>query len=653
MHVNPAVRHFILTFFPHNVLELGADGAIIMASLAIVFVLTYFKKWKWLWREYLTTVDHKKIGIMYIIAAITMLFRGGSDAILMRSQLAFPNEHFLSANHYDEIFTTHGTVMILFMAMPFVIGLFNVAVPLQIGARDVAFPYLNAISFWLFFVAALLFNLSFVVGGSPNAGWTSYTPLAGAHFDPGPGENYYLIALQITGIGTIATGVNFLVTILKMRAPGMTLMRMPMFTWSVLITSILIIFAFPVLAVDLALLLIDRLFGAHFFTISAGGMPMQWVNLFWIWGHPEVYIVILPLFGVFSEVVATFSRKRLFGYGAMVVSLLAISILSFVVWVHHFFTMGAGVGVNDFFGVSTMLIAVPTGVKMFNWLFTMWRGRVEFAMPMLWALAFIPTFLIGGLSGVMLAVAPADYQYHNSYFLVAHFHYVLVGGTVFGCFAGMYYWWPKMFGVKLDERTGRWAFWTWIVSFNVCFLPMFVVGLMGMTRRMYTYPAGLGWMPYNFVETIGAYGMAIGFVLMVYNIVYSIRKGERDLTGDPWDGRTLEWSTTSPAPEYNFAVTPVVHDRDEWWYQKYVDKSKKEKPVIRPIHMPNNSGRPITLAAGFGLAGFGFVFAWYVPAILGLLIVLICLGARSFELNTDHYIPVDVIERTEAAAGRL
>lgn len=652
--MSPAVKQWILNFFPHNVLELGADGAIILASLAILFVLTYFKKWKWLWKEYLTTVDHKKIGIMYIIAAILMLFRGGSDAILMRSQLAFPNEHFLSAEHYDQIFTTHGTVMILFMAMPFVIGLFNVAVPLQIGARDVAFPYLNAISFWLFFFAALLFNISFVVGGSPDAGWTSYTPLAGAHFDPGPGENYYLIALQITGIGTIATGVNFLTTILKMRAPGMTLMRMPMFTWSVLITSIIIIFAFPVLTVALALLLIDRLFGAHFFTISAGGMPMQYINLFWIWGHPEVYIVILPLFGVFSEVVATFARKRLFGYSAMVVSLLAISILSFVVWVHHFFTMGAGVGVNDFFGVSTMLIAIPTGVKVFNWLFTMWRGRIRFELPMLWTLAFIPNFLVGGLTGVMLAVAPADYQYHNSYFLVAHFHYVLIGGTVFGCFAGMYYWWPKMFGFKLDNRTGRWAFWTWIISFNVCFLPMFVVGLMGMTRRMYTYPAGLGWMPYNLIETIGAYGMAIGFVLMVYNIYWSIRWGERDLTGDPWDGRTLEWSTTSPAPEYNFAVIPTIKDRDHWWYVKYIEKEEeKTKPAFKPIHMPNNSGRPFIMSAAFGLAGFGFVFEWWVPAILGLLIVLICMGQRSFEVNTDHYIPVDVIERTEAEAGRL
>ncbi|MCF8568455.1 cbb3-type cytochrome c oxidase subunit I, partial [Alicyclobacillus tolerans] len=371
-------------------LIMGSDALILLTSLGIVFVLTYFKKWKWLWKEWLTTTDHKKIGIMYIIAALLMLFRGGVDALLMRTQLALPNEHLLTAQHYDEIFTTHGTIMILFMAMPFIIGLMNVAVPLQIGARDVAFPYLNAISFWLFFFAAMLFNLSFVIGGSPNAGWTSYPPLAGLHLNPGPGENYYLLALQITGIGTIATGVNFLVTILKMRAPGMTLNKMPMFTWSILITSVIILFAFPVLAVALGMLTIDRLFGAHFFTVAGGGMPMQWVNLFWIWGHPEVYIVILPAFGVMSEVVATFSSKRLFGYGAMVSSMVAISLLSFVVWVHHFFTMGAGPGVNSFFGVATMAIAIPTGVKVFNWLLTMYKGRIRFTVPMLWATAFIP-----------------------------------------------------------------------------------------------------------------------------------------------------------------------------------------------------------------------------------------------------------------------
>ncbi len=413
----------------------------------------------------------------------------------------------------------------------------------------------------------LLLNISFVFGGSPDAGWTSYPPLSD-QFSPGPGENFYIMSLQIAGIGTIGTGVNFLVTILKMRAPGMTLMKMPVFVWSILITSIIILFAFPALTVVLAQLLIDRIAGAHFFTTTAGGMPMMFVNEFWIWGHPEVYIVILPAFGVFSEIVSTFAHKKLFGYAAMVASLVAISILGFGTWVHHFFTMGAGATVNSVFGISTMAIAIPTGVKVFNWMCTMYKGRIQYTLPMMWTMAFVPNFLVGGLSGVMLAVAPADYQYHNSYFLIAHFHYVLIGGTVFGMLAGLYYWWPKMFGFKLNERLGKHAFWWFVIGFNVCFIPQYVLGFMGMTRRMYTYPSGLGWWPPNFISTIGAYAMGVGFILLVADIVWSIRHGERDLTGDPWNGRTLEWSLPSPAPEYNFARTPVVHVRDEWWYIK-------------------------------------------------------------------------------------
>lgn len=647
--------HFITSNIVHDPMIYGADASIALVSIAIVGSLTYFKKWKWLWREWITTVDHKKIGIMYMLAALAMMFRGGIDALLMRTQLALPNQHFLDAEHYDQIFTTHGTIMILFMAMPFIVGLMNVAVPLQIGARDVAFPYLNAVSFWTFFMGAMLFNISFVFGGSPDAGWTSYTPLAGSLFDPGPGENYYLLALQIAGIGTIATGINFLVTILKMRAPGMTLMKMPMFTWSILITSVIIIFAFPVLTVVLGLLLIDRLFDAHFFSIAAGGNPMMYVNMFWIWGHPEVYIVILPAFGVFSEVVSTFARKRLFGYGAMVVSMLAIAVIGFMTWVHHFFTMGAGVGVNSFFSVSTMLIAVPTGVKIFNWLFTMYRGKIEFNTAMLWALAFIPNFTIGGVTGVMLASAPADYQYHNSYFLVSHFHYVLIGGTVFGVFAGLYYWWPKMFGYLLNERMGKWAFWIFVISFNVTFFPMYVVGLMGMTRRMYTYPAGLGWTVLNFVETVGGFGMGIGFMIIAYSIYWSARFGQRDLTGDPWDGRTLEWATSSPAPEYNFAQIPVVTDRDMFWVMKQRGDTSQTKTTgpLHPIHMPNNSGRPAIMATFMFVAGFGLVFEIYWLAIMAAVGVFATLALRSFEYSTDHYISVDEVKRTEAAAGRL
>ncbi|HEX7064784.1 MAG TPA: cytochrome aa3 quinol oxidase subunit I [Bacillales bacterium] len=623
---------------------------IVVTSIAVVFVLTYFKKWKWLWNEWLTTVDHKKIGIMYIISALLMLFRGGVDALMIRAQLTIPNEGFLDPEHYNGIFTTHGTIMILFMAMPFIIGLMNVAVPLQIGARDVAFPYLNALSFWSFFFGAWLFNLSFVIGGSPTAGWTSYVPLADPALNPGVGQNFYLLALQIAGFGTLATGINFAVTILKMRAPGMTLLKMPVFTWSILVTSAIIIFAFPILTVALGLMLFDRLFGAHFFTLLGEGLPMMWANLFWLWGHPEVYIVVLPAFGIFSEVIATFSKKRLFGYKAMVFSMVIIGFLSFLVWVHHFFTMGAGPAVNSFFSVSTMLIAIPTGVKIFNWLGTMFRGRIRFTSAMLWALGFIPCFTIGGITGVMLAMAAADYQYHNTYFLVAHFHFVLISGTVFGCFAGLVYWYPKMFGHMLNERLGKWAFWLFAIGFNVCFLPMFFLGLDGMPRRVYTY-TNTDWMSLNVIASAGAALMGAGFVVLVYNIIWSARYGERDRTGDPWDGRTLEWSTPTPVPHYNFAKVPKVTRVDEFWYVKQND----EKSVLReldadqlePIHMPNSSYRPFVMSALFFIVGFAAIFSWFMIAGAGLIAVLITMGLRSFEKGEGHYVSVEEIKRTE------
>ena len=648
--------HFPATFIiTGDPLIYGAEVSIVLATIGILFVLTYFKKWTWLWREWLTTVDHKKIGVMYLIASLLMFFRGGVDAMLMRTQLIQPNMHFLQAEHYNQIFTTHGTIMILFMAMPFIFAMFNIAVPLQIGARDVAFPYLNAVSFWLFFFAAMLFNLSFVIGGSPDAGWVSYPPLAGLEFDRGPGENFYLLSLQITGIGSMATGINFMATILKMRAPGMTLMRMPLFSWSVLASSILIIFAFPALTVALALLLIDRLAGAHFFTMFQGGNPMMYINLFWIWGHPEVYIVILPAFGIFSEVVSTFSGKRIFGYSSMVASLMTISVISYVLWVHHFFTMGAGPGVNSFFAVATMCVGIPTGVKVFNWLFTMYRGRIRLTVPMLWAIAFIPIFAIGGATGVMLAAAPADYQYHNSFFLIAHFHQVLIGGTVFGMLAGMYYWWPKMFGYMLNERLGRWAFWLFNSGFYVTFLPQYLLGLMGMTRRMYTYPADMGWNTLNLISTIGAYIMGIGFIVLVLDVVYSMFYGERDVTGDPWNGRTLEWSLPSPAPHYNFARIPTVTSRDAWWTSKQArargDAPAKLEP-LQPIHMPKSSGRPFMLSVIFFIGGFGLVFNWYALGFLALLGVLVSLLLRSLEYDTDYYVPIEEVEHTEAALGR-
>lgn len=645
--------HFFVTGDP---MIYGADLSIALVSIAIVFVLTYFKKWGWLWKEWISTVDHKKIGIMYVIAALLMLFRGGADALLMRTQLALPNEHFLAAQHYNEIFTTHGTIMILFMAMPLIFAMMNIVVPLQIGARDVAYPYLNAVSFWMFFFGAMLLNLSFVIGGSPDAGWTSYPPLSELGFDNGPGENFYLLSISISGIGSLATGINFLVTILKMRTKGMKMMDLPLFSWSVLSTCVMIIFAFPVLTVVLALLFIDRIGGAHFFTMTHGGNPMMFINLFWIWGHPEVYIVILPAFGIYSEVVSTFSRKKVFGYKSMVASMMLISILGFFTWVHHFFTMGAGADVNAFFAISTMAIAIPTGVKVFNWLFTMFRGRIRLKLPMLWTLAFIPCFAIGGGTGVMLAVAPADYQYHNSYFLIAHFHQVLIGGVVFGMFAGLYYWWPKMFGFSLDERLGKWAFWFWNIGFYVCFMPQYFLGLMGMTRRIYTYPANMGWTSMNFVSTIGAFLMGIGFLFMVLQIAYSIKHGERDTTGDPWDARTLEWSIPSPAPLYNFAVLPEVHGKDAWWDMKEQQEQRtaEKKPVhLEPIHMPKDSAKPFILALCFFIAGFGMTFHWIWMGVIGMLGVGLCLLLRSFDYDTDYYIPVEEIERTEASAGRL
>ncbi|WP_195573868.1 cytochrome aa3 quinol oxidase subunit I [Paenibacillus sp. 1001270B_150601_E10] len=624
----------------------GAMASIVLVSVAIVAGLTYFKKWGYLWKEWLTTVDHKRIGVMYIISALLMLFRGGMDGLLMRGQLAKPENGLLDAQHYNEIFTTHGVIMILFMAMPFIIGLMNVVIPLQIGARDVAFPRLNAVSFWLFFFGAMLFNLSFVIGGSPDAGWSAYFPLASNEFSPTVGNNYYAIALQIAGIGTLMTGINFIVTILRMRAPGMTLMKMPMFTWSVLITCVIITFAFPVLTVALALMTVDRLFGGQFFTMANGGMDMLWANLFWVWGHPEVYIVILPAFGIYSEIISTFSRKNLYGYTSMVVSMVAISALSFLVWAHHFYTMGHGAMVNGIFSITTMAIAVPTGVKIFNWLFTLRKGKIEFTTPMLYSLAFIPIFTIGGVTGVMLAMASADYQYHNTMFLVAHFHYVLIPGTVFAVIAGLYYWFPKLFGFRLNDRQGKITFWTIAISFNVTFLPLFFLGLKGMTRRMYTYSAETGFGPLNLIATIGAVGLAIGFAMLVYNIYWSFRYAPRDTTGDPWNARTLEWATHSPIPDYNFAITPKVESLDCFWNMKK-GKEKLFEGEIEEIHMPSNSGQPFVLGVIFFILGFALVFSWWVPAIVGGLGVLVMLAVRSFERDHGYHIPVSEIKKTE------
>jgi cytochrome aa3-600 menaquinol oxidase subunit I len=635
-------------FITGDPLILGSQIAILLTMLGVVVGITYFKKWKWLWTEWLTTVDHKKIGIMYILAGVLMFFRGGMDGILMKAQTSRPEMDFLDAQHYNEIFTTHGVIMILFMAMPLLIGIMNVIIPLQIGARDVAFPQLNALSFWLFFSGAMLFNISFVIGGSPDAGWTSYFPLAGKEFTPGIGNNYYAVALQIAGIGTLMTGINFIVTILKMRTKGMTLMRMPMFTWTVFVTSIIIVVAFPIFTVALALMTFDRIFGSHFFTVAAGGSDMLWANLFWLWGHPEVYIVALPAFGIFSEVISTFSRKTLYGYKSMVVSIVGIAFLSMLVWVHHFFTMGSGPLVNSVFSITTMMIAVPTGIKIFNWLFTMRKGRIKFTSAMLWALAFVPCFVIGGVTGVMLAMGAADYQYHNTLFLVAHFHYVLIPGVVFAVFAGLYYWWPKMFGHMLNEKFGKLHFWFFVIGFNVTFMPMFFLGLKGAVRRAYTYSAESGFAPLFMVSALGSIILAIGFGFFCYNIYWSARYSERKISHDPWDGRTLEWMTASPVQHYNFAVVPEINSQDAFWHFKKQNKDLTLKEnELEEIHMPSNSGLPFYMAVVFGIAGFFLVFEWKVAALVATIGIIGGLVARSFDYNDGYHVKIDEIKATE------
>lgn len=625
----------------------AAMVAIALTSIAIVVGLTYFKKWGYLWREWITTVDHKKIGIMYLISALLMLFRGGVDALMMRAQTAVPENTLLDAQHYNEIFTTHGIVMIIFMAMAFIIALMNFVIPLQIGARDVAFPRLNAVSFWLYFMGAMLFNLSFVIGGSPSSGWTSYFPLAGDELSPSVGTNYYMLALQISGLGTLITGINFIVTILKMRAPGMTLMKMPMFTWSGLITNVIIVFAFPVLTVALAMGTMDRLFATNFFTTTDGGMDMLWANLFWVWGHPEVYILILPAFGIYSEVISTFSRRNLYGYNSMVASMVIISLLSFVVWVHHFFTMGQGAMVNSIFSITTMAIAIPTGIKIFNWLLTMWKGKIQFTVPMLYSLGFIPIFTIGGVTGVMLGMSAADYQYHNTMFLVAHFHLVIIPGVVFAMIAGLTYWWPKMFGFMLNERIGRLAFGFIAGGTCLAFFPMFISGLDGQARRMYTYSESTGFGFWNMLSFIGALGLAVGFILIVYNIYYSTRYASRDIGDDPWNARSLEWATHNPVPEYNFAITPQVNSSQAFW------DSKKNghtlfKGGYKEIHMPNNSGVPFVMSVFFFIFGFAFVFSMWITAVVSLIGIFACMLHRSFEKDHGHHISVAEIERTES-----
>jgi cytochrome o ubiquinol oxidase subunit I len=629
---------------------MGAFGFMGLVALSVVAVLTYLGRWKWLWTEWLTSVDHKKIGVMYIILALVMLLRGFSDAIMMRTQLALAHggaAGYLSPEHYDQIFSAHGSIMIFFMAMPFVIGMINIVVPLQIGARDVAFPFLNSLSFWLTVAGFGLINISLGIGEFARTGWLAYPPLSELDYSPGVGVDYYIWSLQISGVGTTLSGVNFIATILRNRAPGMTLMRMPVFTWTALCSSIQIVAAFPILTVALALLSLDRYLGMHFFTNDLGGNQMMYVNLIWAWGHPEVYILILPAFGIFSEVVATFSGKRLFGYTPMVVATMAIAVLSFLVWLHHFFTMGAGGDVNGFFGIATMIIAIPTGVKVFNWLFTMYRGRVRFSVPMLWTIGFMITFVIGGMTGVLLAVPPADFVLHNSLFLVAHFHNTIIGGVVFGLLAGFNYWFPKAFGFRLNETLGRCAFWCWLVGFYLAFVPLYIVGLMGMTRRLNHYD-NPDWHPFMIVAAVGAAVILCGIIFQLVQLVVSIvqREKTRDLTGDPWNGRTLEWAIPSPPPAYNFAEIPVVTSRDAFWETK---KSRTTRGVTRfqRIHMPRNTSAGLVIG-GFALV-LGFALVWHIwwMAAAGAIGIVATAIAYSFKLNREYFLSALEVERSE------
>jgi cytochrome o ubiquinol oxidase subunit I len=622
----------------------------IVVAVLIVGGITRYRKWPYLWSEWLTSVDHKKIGVMYLIVALTMLLRGFVDAIMMRSQQAVAaggNLGFLPSHHYDQFFTEHGVIMIFFVAMPFIIGLINIVVPLQIGTRDVAFPFLNAISLWLVVAAALLLNVSLGLGDFAQTGWVAYPPLSELAYSPDVGVDYYIWVLQLSGFSSLFTGINFFVTIVKRRAPGMTFMRMPIFTWTSFCTVILMMIAFPILTVALGLLAFDRYLGTHFFTNDLGGNAMMYVNLFWAWGHPEVYILILPAFGVFSEVFPTFAGKPLFAYRTMVYATMAITLLSFMVWLHHFFTMGSSANVNAFFGIMTMIIAVPTGVKIFSWLFTIYRGRLRFTVPVLWSLGFLITFTIGGMTGVMLAIPGNDYVLHNSLFLVAHFHNVLIGGVLFGMFAGFNYWFPKAFGFTLNERLGRWAFWFWLTGFYVAFMPLYILGFMGMTRRMghYDNPA---WQPYLIVAFFGAALIFIGIALQVAQLYVSIRDRalNRDVTGDPWNGRTLEWSVSSPPPFYNFAVTPRVHSLDAFWVYK-ADNPQTQPPHYVDIEMPKSTPAGFMVGVLGGMLAFGFIWHIWWLAILAFLGIFTVVIVRAYQDETDYIVTAEEIAATE------
>jgi len=643
---------------------LAATIGMPIVLIAVVVLLAYFKKWGYLWREWFTTVDHKKIGIMYILVGLGMMVRGVAEVLMMRAQQSIAMgdaQGFLAPDKYAELFSVHGTIMIIFVAMPIMIGLMNIAIPLQIGARDVAYPALNSISLWLTISSALLVMASLVIGSFSTSGWTGIAPFFEKQFSPGTGVDYWTWALQISGVGTTLTGINFFVTILRLRAPGMKLMKMPMFTWTSLTTTVLIILSFPALTVALLLLSLDRYLGMHFFTNDLGGVVMLYNNIFWMWGHPEVYILVLPAFGIFSEVVATFSRKKLFGYESLVYATAVIAILSFTVWLHHFFTMGNDTSVNIAFGIATMIIAIPTGVKLFDWLFTMYRGRIQFSTPMYWTMGFMVLFGIGGMTGVLMAVPPIDYMVHNSVFLVAHFHNVIIPGVLFGYFAGMIYWFPKSLGIKIDETWGKVAFWCWTIGFPTAFFPLYALGLMGMPRRISHYDDPT-WQPLLIVAGIGALIITAGLVLFAVQGWKTVkdRKKNADTTGDPWNGRTLEWSMASPPPVYNFAVIPHVEERDDFWEKKEKGTAYQRPEKYSDIHLPKNIPYGVYIGVASFLFGFAMIFYIWWLAILGVLGVIVTLILSGNNDDTEFVFPAEEVKRIEdahyerlAAAGVL
>jgi cytochrome o ubiquinol oxidase subunit I len=631
---------------------MGTGVVVALGGLCILGAITYFGKWKYLWTEWLTSVDHKKIGVMYFILGLVMLLRGFADAIMMRTQQAIAANGaagYLPPHHYDQIFTAHGTIMIFFVAMPFVLGLMNVVTPLQIGARDVAFPFVNSLGLWLSVMGSALVMISMWVGDFAATGWVAYPPLAELGFSPTTGVDYYIWSLELSGLGTTLAGVNFIITILRMRAPGMKLMQMPVFTWTALITNILIVASFPVLTVTLALLGLDRTLGMHFFTNERGGNAMMYINLIWVWGHPEVYILILPLFGAFSEIIPTFSGKPLFGYTSMVYATCAIGVLAFFVWLHHFFTMGSGADVNAFFGIMTTIISIPTGVKLFNWLFTMYRGRIRFHSATLWTIGFMITFAVGGMTGVLLAVPGADFVLHNSLFLVAHFHNVIIGGVVFGSFAGMSFWFPKVFGFTLNEFWGKVSFWCWLVGYWLAFTPLYILGFMGMTRRMNHYDHA-EWQPYLLVALAGACCIGAGILSTLVQLAVSVRDREqnRDLTGDPWNARSLEWSTASPAPFYNFAHLPQITSVEQHWQDKQTGQASVMPAAFEDIHMPRNTGAGLIMAAFGFILCFSIVWHMWLFAAAGLLGMIGTFVARTYSRDLDYYVPAATVARMEA-----